>query len=109
MTLFRFSDWHGCPLNSSAELDACVPFLTTPLSTDIKKWRHAAFDASNGFVYFCDISGKSEGAMDCFCSSDGLTWNGEKYKGLYTQLGLIGRQLKVQIIKRSVSVLGEVL
>ncbi|KAK3861203.1 hypothetical protein Pcinc_032801, partial [Petrolisthes cinctipes] len=71
----RFSDWDGCAINSGAVLDACVTFLTTPLSTDVKSYRHAAFDTSNSFVYFCDISGKKDGAMVCFCSSDGLTWN----------------------------------
>ncbi|KAK4292718.1 hypothetical protein Pmani_034530, partial [Petrolisthes manimaculis] len=71
----KFSNWKGCVINSNPVLEACVTFLTTPLSNDVKSYRHAAFDTSNNFVYFCDISGKKDGAMVCFCSSDGLTWN----------------------------------
>ncbi|XP_069952979.1 uncharacterized protein [Cherax quadricarinatus] len=68
----RFTDWYGCYLQNTT--NTCTGQLSTILSTDVTKWRHAAYDSVNKFLYFCDVSLDGTHLL-CFCTPDGVTWN----------------------------------
>nr|XP_045612843.1 uncharacterized protein LOC123767314 [Procambarus clarkii] len=69
----RFSDWYGCYLSNTSSV--CPGTLSTILSTDATRWRHAAYDAANAFLYFCDVDLIASNGLKCFCTADGATWN----------------------------------
>ena len=74
--MFLFSNrfaLKGCSIGTVDKPCVSNSAVTTVYTDNSTQWRHAAFDAANAILYFCDYSMKKK-RLVCFSTSDGNTF-----------------------------------